>query len=53
MKENRSASLTQSHFIALGGAHFVNTTRILFEKSGAESVIKNSGVTTGESYTHR
>lgn len=53
MKESRSASLTRSHFIALGGTCFVSATQILFKMTGAEGVVKNAGVTTGESYTRR
>lgn len=53
MKESRSASLTRSHFIALGGTCFVSATRILFKVTGAERVVKNAGVTTGETYTCR
>lgn len=53
MKESRSASLTLSHFTALGGICFVSTAQILFKRSGAERVVKNAGITTGESYTRR
>lgn len=53
MKESRSASLTWSHFIALSSTRFVSITQILFKRSGAERVVKNAVVVTGESYTCR
>lgn len=52
-KESRSASLTRSHSVALGGTRFISTTQILFKTSGAERVVKNAVVATGESYTCR
>ena len=50
MKESRSASLTWSH---MSSTRFVSITQILFKRSGAERVVKNAVVATGESYTCR
>jgi len=50
-KESRSASLTRSHSVALGGTRFVSTTQILLKKSEAERVVENA-VLPLENLTH-